>query len=686
MADTKDFDVIRVARSDGADSGPGYWPSTALPPASAAKKTGKEAVAPRTKAQMVRLEEDDPRFVEWRIKLGILLKQELSPHPDEGNAWYVHFPRGYWLYEKSKHLWVSGYPVKAKLFKTPQEFGLHLLWLLSTSMDYMDCCCIHCNVPNLSKTSFMADGTPALLASAAPLRMLGMPSKVSPVPLPSISGQPQSKQILNGPGPHITPTSQRLANSAPADHSAAAKIMSLHSGQHLAQGQAEAQGKPPVPSQAKSQPESRQQDSRPEMQFQGRQEALAEAKPKPTPAAEIQPQSQPRASSDARSEGQPAEQRLVEKRAQGQPAPVHAPRAVKWALQAPLLFRAGELVWYQNGNSWRLGVIAGPGTDNFQLIPIGHAAARQQNVTKMAKEMRPFHAFSVPGVMLPDLQNKVFDQVPWQDLFHAAGQDRARRNNLILDASKMAASKIDASYSLWCPLAEDANAETASYYGCFFGAERIEVGDCVRVKSFVGDAAGGIGGNGNNSSSSSSTNSNSNAESSVLGLTAIVARKPSPGAILFRGTMYQIAKQQQQQPGAMEAATVPAEKLPLALRDETEWRLRVSPGQPWRWVLVKEDIVVDEHAVKGRFYPPHRLMPILNEAAFNAAVATGNVESQYPFLNNRMDGSGGYIGVKSCRRHILGASVPEDVGIILEPLIREVPTSGSGQHFVPGPG
>lgn len=86
--DTKDFDVIRIARSDGADTGPGYWPVTPATPAAAnvAKKPGKEATVadktPRTKPQMARLAEDDPRFVEWRIKLGILLKQELSPNPD----------------------------------------------------------------------------------------------------------------------------------------------------------------------------------------------------------------------------------------------------------------------------------------------------------------------------------------------------------------------------------------------------------------------------------------------------------------------------------------------------------------------------------------------------------------------------------------------------------------------------
>lgn len=83
MADTKEFDVVRVARSDGADSGPGYWPATAPAPA---KKTTKDATAtektPRTKPPMIRLPEDDPRFIEWRVKLGILLKQELSPNPD----------------------------------------------------------------------------------------------------------------------------------------------------------------------------------------------------------------------------------------------------------------------------------------------------------------------------------------------------------------------------------------------------------------------------------------------------------------------------------------------------------------------------------------------------------------------------------------------------------------------------
>lgn len=79
--------MIRVCRSDGVDTGPGYWPlQPAVPtpaPAPAVKKPiAADSKAPRPKPQMMRLSEEDPRFTEWRVKIGILLKQELSPHPD----------------------------------------------------------------------------------------------------------------------------------------------------------------------------------------------------------------------------------------------------------------------------------------------------------------------------------------------------------------------------------------------------------------------------------------------------------------------------------------------------------------------------------------------------------------------------------------------------------------------------
>lgn len=80
----QDYHRVQVLHSDGQDNGPGYWPSPGdADAARLAKKAGKDVTekAPRSKPQMLRLAEDDPRFIEWRIKLGILLKQEIAPDP-----------------------------------------------------------------------------------------------------------------------------------------------------------------------------------------------------------------------------------------------------------------------------------------------------------------------------------------------------------------------------------------------------------------------------------------------------------------------------------------------------------------------------------------------------------------------------------------------------------------------------
>ncbi|KAG5944001.1 hypothetical protein E4U53_006966, partial [Claviceps sorghi] len=307
MSDTKEFDVIRIARSDGADTGPGYWPTIST----ASKKiAGKDATTsdktPRMKPQMTRLAEDDPRFIEWRIKLGILLKQELSPNPEEGNPWYAQFPRGYWLYEKSKHLWVSGYPIKAKLYKSPQEFCVHLIWLLSASMDYKDCCCVHCNQPSQAKLAAateeliitqsetpvpvpMPTATPTTKSNSntpTPAPATAVPQKVTPVPLPPIPGQratpPTTAAVLanNSPTPKpptLPKSSSRQATAAP----------SMQSSSSFPVPQAQ-------PPQSQSQSQSQAQPySQPQSHLQPQSQPRPQPQPQPQPQsqAQLQPQS-----------------------------------------------------------------------------------------------------------------------------------------------------------------------------------------------------------------------------------------------------------------------------------------------------------------------------------------------------------------------------------------------------------
>ncbi|KAJ3519966.1 hypothetical protein NM208_g13917 [Fusarium decemcellulare] len=278
-------------------------------------------------------------------------------------------------------------------------------------------------------------------------------------------------------------------------------------------------------------------------------------------------------------------------------------------------------------------------------MPIGHGIVQQINVSKTDGDMRPFYAFTVPPVTLPELKEKEFDGVPWEAMLKGA-PDANRREMLALDASKMAAVKIDYSYSIWSQLSEDANGKTVTYYGCFFGAERVEIGDAMRLRSLPPEL-------------------NVPAETGILGLRFIFTTKDFPGAVFFRGHIYQLVSED-------HPNIVRDEHLPIALRNESQWRHQVG-AKRWRYALVKENVVFKEQSIRGRFYPTHRLMPILNPAEFQASVSQGRVDDQYAHLNNRMDGMGRYLGRKVNRIDTLGASVTHTARLNLEGFIREEP-------------
>lgn len=442
----------------------------------------------------------------------------------EGNPWLVPFPRGYWLYEKSKHLYVSGYPIKAKLFRTVQEFAVHMIWLLSSSKDYKDCCCVHCNLKHVSKTPVALEETPTL----APSEPAKTTPKVTPVSLPD---------------------AQARRTSTPNHH-------------HQQQQQQQ-----------------------------------------------------------------------------------HNQQQPQWTLQSPLVFRAGELAWYKTGNTWRLGIIAGQSPSGHEIVPLGFARVPQAHAVKQDSDMRPYQAFSVPPVSVPELSSKIFDEIPWEDTFMSVISDASKRDILLLDASKLAASKIDFSYSLWSQAPADAQGKTVPYYGCFLGAERVEVGDCLRLRQLPPEL-------------------NITSEFPILGLRHIFTSSDFPGAVFLRGSLFVPAA-----PGSDASTYVPEEALPIALRDEVTWRNKF-PGPRRAWTLAKEDVVLKESAIRGRFYPTHRLMPILNPEEFQNAVANGK-DAPQPYLNSRMDGYGRYLGRKMNRTDAVGAAVPPTERLAMEPHVRE---------------
>lgn len=493
---------------------------------------------------------------------------------------------------------MSGYPVKAKLFKSPQEFAVHMIWLLSNSKDYSDCCCVHCNTPIPAKSNPATDETLVITPSEpivqAPPKVEKQVPKITPVPLPPIPGQSMSK-------PAVAPAPKQVISTVPKQMTAVPP--------------------PRIP-------------NMPSVAIQSMPTPTTQPTPVPTPIPAPVPTAVPKP--------------LAPLAAAPLAAPVQPkPPGIQWILKANLLFRIGELVWYQTGNTWRLGIIAGLGVGVYEMLPIGHGLVPQQNVSKPESDLRPFHCFSVPSVDIAELKEKVFDDVVWETMFRSAGSDKVRRDLTNLDASKMAASKIDYSFSLWTRRSEDPNAKNVTYYGCFFGAERIEIGDCLRLKA-------------------APDNMNTASQTAVLGLCYIVTTGGFPGAVFFRGHIYQLTRG-----GAGTAGAVPDENLPVALRDEIQWRHQVNPAQRWCWLLVKENAVLKEQFIRGRFYPTHRLMPVHNPAGFRAMVSQGQLEDQHVYLNNRMDGGGRYLGRKKNRLDTLGPAVPHGARLSMEPYIIE---------------
>ncbi|KAI8276389.1 hypothetical protein K4K56_001125 [Colletotrichum sp. SAR 10_98] len=630
-----EFAVVNICRSDGQDSGPGYWPA----PADAAKKKAPLDKVPRAKPHMIRLAEDDPRFQEWRIKLGILLKQELNP--TEGPSWLLNFPRGYWLYEKSKHLWVSGYPVKSKLFKSPQEFGLHLLWLLSNSTDRMDCRCIHCNVrempaleeltvteiprpvpgpTNAQPPSKMRKITPQMplsrTASPAPAAATPPnPKKETPVPVPT----PALKKETPVPVPSIPPRAVTVPAPAPA------------------------------PVQTSVQP--------PQVPVQ----VPAQAQPQPPPQPPAQPPAQalqPRVQTPTQQQQQPIAQAPYQQQTQFPPYPQqpHNPGA---------LFRVGEMVWHQMSNGWRLGVVAATGIINpknskpeaLQILPISHYLFGQLPVQLIEASARPFLAFSVPSVGIPELQSKAYDDVPWQQFLGSLNpEDTHRREVILLDSSKMAAQKIGSSYSLFTRLSTTEDGKKTDYQGIFLGAERVELGDVLRIR-ITTDQPG-------------VPEAATNLSDALLGLREICTAVDMPGAVFFKGDIYQPITGDNKPVGGMP---VTEDKLPRPLREESAFRNKFAPAERWRCVLLRHNAVLREGELKGRFYPTHKLLPLLDgQQKVGAEVQQGIVRDAQQRLNQRIDGfKTGYIGRKSTRAETIGPALPPGSAIRFGNEVRE---------------
>lgn len=157
----------------------------------------------------------------------------------------------------------------------------------------------------------------------------------------------------------------------------------------------------------------------------------------------------------------------------------------------PTMFRRGEMVWCQQvvGSGWRIGVIREirpEHTSPYVVIGLGHSSLNIPDSERGLLQLRPFLAFSVPAISVPEIRDNDFDKVDWQGVLN---NPQYSGEMIGLEASKLAALEIDGSWSTFNILKAGPKQpkNITMYGGVFLGAEMIRLGDPIRPKDKTRD-------------------------------------------------------------------------------------------------------------------------------------------------------------------------------------------------------
>jgi hypothetical protein len=349
------------------------------------------------------------------------------------------------------------------------------------------------------------------------------------------------------------------------------------------------------------------------------------------------------------------------------PMPTAASTAVPTALPptfSSTVFRQGELVWFKH-QAWRLGIISridnpkkpvgafdanSEAMSRYTILQLNHAALRSQEIPKAASDMRPFLTFSVPATTDEKLLDKSFDDVDWAMAVARAQQDPTnlaqRSQYLALEASKMAARKINFTYSLFNREASGSNNAEVRFGGVFLGAEQIREGDAVRLANNRLSAQG-------------------DTRTEVMRVERIYLA--ADGQLALYGNIYRLAPVQAQHNIQLTSAMIvrqAQEQLGSVFADEVVYRNSIADklGRPlsqWEWV--EQKTVRRETDVSGRFYATLRLLRIIEPATLEQANARGEIMDATAVLNSRLSSGGTYVGRKATRAAAVGQAVAQQL-------------------------
>ena len=325
------------------------------------------------------------------------------------------------------------------------------------------------------------------------------------------------------------------------------------------------------------------------------------------------------------------------------------------------MFRSGEVVWFNRGQAWGLGLIirryAFQSSEQhvarrYIIQPLSHPLSTSQVATLEGDDMlRPWLAWSVPPFTCSKLNEMsvTYDTADWHGIY----QKRYGDGDAEVDASIMAAKAVDDTFTLAQPLRKAIPQPGAeeTYWNCLYlGAERIWLGDPVRLR--IGSGL------------------------DIMVVTDIVEKgrpayggNPLPKAVYVIGDTYTLATAVDKQP--------PPDNPHLPPRLAEDLRFRNSCTGPTKgstayWKLMSTQSRLDLGNIKGRWYEASLLLPMIQGPAFAESARRGEINDSSLVMNGRGDcntgGNGmkaGSAGVrKSERKEALGRAIPSGTTVM----------------------
>lgn len=326
------------------------------------------------------------------------------------------------------------------------------------------------------------------------------------------------------------------------------------------------------------------------------------------------------------------------------PRPLTAPRPLSPTTLSPpksqdqqidrqynsFMYRPGELVWFKRGPAWGLGTVlrrwrSGADQYRYTVQPLSHPFQHPASVVKSSHtELRPWLAWSVPGYTNDGLNNLQppprYETLDWEGVLNK----RYGSGDMEVDGSILAAKGIDSSYTLLHPIntsgSEPGFTET-SYEGIFLGAEKIWVGDPLRLHPGSG--------------------------TDILVLHSIIERKSkpprptAPATIYLIGDVYQLLQTSHSNPNLPSPVSPQNNaQLPQRLIEDLAFRnARSIPTQHTAsyWSLLATNTRFELDDIKGRWYEASLILPILQQSVFEDSARKGEIREATLWMNSRGD-------------------------------------------------